>query len=165
MIPEVPVSRALVLITPLTRPNYDLVTASGSSILQPSFSVEFILIKCPNSVSNVLLILTPTFHTSFIQYFHCLARWGGRAASVLWSLPFSPWWCLWWLPQIVSLLAGGSRLAWTSLPSHMNHLLGTCQVSHFMLTALCLYYLTCVIGIYLKPCMQDLLSKHKHSIK
>lgn len=81
--PEVPETRALVLITPLTRPNYNLVTASGSSILQPSFSVEFILIKCPNSVSNVLLILTPTFHTSFIQYFHRLACWGkGRLCSL-----------------------------------------------------------------------------------
>lgn len=111
----------------------------------------------------MLLILTPTFHTRLIQYFCCLPHWG---KNYLCSLELaSLWWCLWWVPQIASLLAGGSRLASTSLPCRMNHLLGTCQVSHFMLTALCLYYLTCVIDIYLKPCMQEVFSKHKHSIK
>lgn len=146
VIPEAPVRSAL-CYTPLTRCNYSVVSASGLSTLQPSFSIEFILIKCPNSIGNVLLILMPTSHTRLIQSFHCLPHWGKNCFSSLWLVSFS---------VMVSLVASPNGLITsrrqtisvsvspTPYESFIGHLPGVTFSANCSLSILCQLYYRCL---------------------
>ena len=127
-----------------------------------SFGIKFIVIKpepCWKDAINFdislprethsVLPLSPSLEHGLVLYFL--------------SSSLSPGLWVWWVPQMALLLAGGRWLAWVSLPCHILHLLGTCQVSRTLLTALS-YVISLMLHIFFKrPCMPG-TSQNKNTV-
>ena len=119
--------------------------------LAASFGIQFIVIKPEPCWKDAI-----NFDTSLPRETHSVLPLspsvGPGLVLCFLSSSLSPGLRVWCVPQMALLLAGRRWLAWISLPCHILHLLGTCQVSWTLLTALS-YVISLTLHIFIKrPC-------------